>query len=642
MASESILPEGKSDTPIASPVGIAAAATPSGRHRQQVKNTGHGEEDNHSSSSRAPRPRRSVGSLDWPLSKDEKRTCALKLYERDVRAADALLEEKEDEVGTLKKEIQVLRRLSSTSTACASESSPSADVEEENQESTPCGKVDEAEEAETVETSDQTEEMPTPEGAQAGPDAAEYAAEGTEKAWEASLLKALVRYFNERRLKRNQQEATEATPELRKLAKLHGGSETSVTDLWSSIGVKHELQPLDTVSWLAKSLPAAAVSTCEVGDRPKLWRQALLLPGLGPGGAEETPEARRNAYLLICEAAQESDEALRVEAESEVRAAWRGEAFMASAGVAEAVVSICVAASSQRERHVRGSAEVATLLLFALLSKQCSMADAEADAFWCLSQLLTEVKGGLADDCHSGGGAGGTAAAATTASRARKGQVLLRSYDPALAELLAVHGLAAMPAHRLGAAFCTRAGFSLESCAQLWDFLLADPQRFGFCDFAVVSLLLLRRKEMLELQGDAAGMAEVLLAAPKTASTEALLRTALAVRGLERLRRRKMASGKMAMSQTKGDRASAEMRPHSQPPARPEGPGVIKAIGSNLGSILGRVKGKTVDALEAGRTAARCAWPQAQQPAGALQSQAPAEEELQPLQTRQGHHSKEQ
>jgi len=608
--------------------GIVAVATPTGRHRQQGNSTNRGEPDGRGSSSQAPR--RSVGSLDWPLSKDEKRKCALKLYERDVKAADFLLEEKDQEVDVLKKEIQVLRRLSSSSTTCASEFSPSADAE-----------ADDMVDTELAVTSEPTAE--TSQDAEVDQEPAEYAAGGIDDAWEASLLKALVRYFNERRRKRNQEEANEASPELAKLAKLHGGSESSVTELWASIGNKHELQPLDTVSWLAKSLPSSAVSSCKAVDRPKLWRHALLLPGFGPGAAAETPEARHKAYLLLREAGQAPHEALRTEAESEVRAAWRGEAFMASPGVAEAVVSICLAASSQRDRHVRGSAEVAALLLFALLSNDCSLAEAEADAFWCLSQLLTEVKGGLADDCHSGGGAGGTAAAASTASRARKGQVLLRSYDPALAEQLALHGLAAMPAHRLGAAFCTRAGFSLESCAQLWDFLLADPQRFGFCDFAVASLLVIRRKELLELQGDAAGMAEVLLAAPKTVSNEVLFRTALAMRALERRRRKKLAQNKTVPSQPQGGAGGSAMRANSQPPARQDGPGVIRAIGS----ILGRVKARGVDAIEAGRTAARCAWPQAQQLQDSHQSEPPAapavEEELQPLQhSRQGCNSKEQ
>mmetsp|Transcript_68123 Transcript_68123/g.148598 ORF Transcript_68123/g.148598 Transcript_68123/m.148598 type:complete len:219 (-) Transcript_68123:1944-2600(-) len=69
-----------------------------------------------SSCSHAQCPRTPAKSLDWPLSRDEKKACALKLYEWDLRAANGLLEEKEEQLGVLVEEVKVLRRLSLAST----------------------------------------------------------------------------------------------------------------------------------------------------------------------------------------------------------------------------------------------------------------------------------------------------------------------------------------------------------------------------------------------------------------------------------------------------------------------------------------------------------------------------------------------
>eukprot|EP00933_Yihiella_yeosuensis_P029515 TRINITY_DN23151_c0_g2_i1.p1 TRINITY_DN23151_c0_g2~~TRINITY_DN23151_c0_g2_i1.p1 ORF type:complete len:333 (+),score=72.59 TRINITY_DN23151_c0_g2_i1:146-1144(+) len=324
---------------------------------------------------------------------------------------------------------------------------------------------------------------------------------------------------------------------------------------------------------------------------------------------------------------------------------------MTKPGIADAVVSICLTVSSQRSRHVRGSAEVAALLLFAMLPNEgdsqdkniCkeALAVAEADAYWSLCALLTEVKGALADDAHHGGGAGGAAAAAATASRARRGQVLLRAHDSNLAELLVVNGLAAMPASRLGAAFCTRAGFSLENCARLWDALLADPQRFALCDFIVVALLMLHRSALLRVHGDAAGMAEALLATPASTDVETLLCTALAVRALER-RRRGQTGGSGRQQGSSANRTQS----HGPQTDRPAHAAVLGALGTGLGNLWGRVRARGAGVVESGRTAVRCAFPQAEQallefqqgPAEAQQSETAEgsahEEEMQPIQRR--------
>lgn len=602
-------------SPATGSVAIAGVPTP-GRRRQSGDTS-----CNAGRRSSAPPARRGHSQcLDWPLSKEEKRRCALNLYERDVQAADFLLQERSQEVGDLRKELRELRRLSSASTA-----PPVAEEDEEEDKESPCSCQQEDADERLAAQAAGSEKLSGEADRPADPRGNCPKTAGQEE----SLLAAMLQYANERRCSRGQDPVAQAPAEIQNLARLHGASESKTVDLWTSVGNSHGLQAHEIVFWLSKSLPAP--DSTEANERPSLWRQALLGSGSCQGGGPlESQQTRLTSYVELRARAVASTaaEVLQAEAESEVRTAWRRDVFLSQPGISDAVVSICVTTSSQRDRHVRGSAEVATLLLYALSPGMDTIVQAEADAFWCLSQLLTEVKGGLADDCHSGGGAGGAAAAAATTSRARRLQVLLREHDPMLCELLRAHGLAAMPAARLGAAFCTTAGFSLASCARLWDFVLGDHLRFGFCDFAVVALLLVRRRELLNLKGDAAGMAEALLDAPQAVGIDQILRFALAVQALERRRRGRTSSSAVRGAGTKAEEA-AEQRAQSQPPAKQEGPGVLNAIGS----IWGRVRARGAGAIEAGRTAARCAFPQVQE-INSRQS-APVEEaeaqEMQPL-----------
>lgn len=120
------------------------------------------------------------------------------------------------------------------------------------------------------------------------------------------------------------------------------------------------------------------------------------------------------------------------------------------------------------------------------------------------------------------------------AAQARRVHALLGAFDALLADLLAEHGLQALPATRLGVALCTRAGFRLGDCLHIWDALLADPLSFEFSHCVVVALLLLSRHELLQLRGDAGGLAEALLAAPRRVGVSTLLRVARAVCAFER------------------------------------------------------------------------------------------------------------
>eukprot|EP00931_Biecheleriopsis_adriatica_P086280 TRINITY_DN6098_c0_g1_i1.p1 TRINITY_DN6098_c0_g1~~TRINITY_DN6098_c0_g1_i1.p1 ORF type:complete len:436 (-),score=76.27 TRINITY_DN6098_c0_g1_i1:13-1209(-) len=59
-------------------------------------------------------------SLDWPLSREEKKSCVLQLYEQDIRTANSLLDEKDEALDQASKEIATLRRLSLGSTSSGS------------------------------------------------------------------------------------------------------------------------------------------------------------------------------------------------------------------------------------------------------------------------------------------------------------------------------------------------------------------------------------------------------------------------------------------------------------------------------------------------------------------------------------------
>jgi len=216
-----------------------------------------------------------------------------------------------------------------------------------------------------------------------------------------------------------------------------------------------------------------------------------------------------------------ADATLRIDIETDAKAAWKGEAFLSREEVVESVTAITLTHAWRCSHYVRGSCEIAALLLYVMACGDAvELADAEADAFWCLSQIMAEVQDSIVAD-------------SSLAGQVRRTHELLRAYDPALAELLAEHGLGPMPALRLGAALFTRSGFKLADCVRIWDTLLADPHRFDFCDFVIVALVLLTRGDLLQ-HSELGSIAETLLAAPREADVDALLRTAFAVCAFER------------------------------------------------------------------------------------------------------------
>lgn len=332
--------------------------------------------------------------------------------------------------------------------------------------------------------------------------------------------------------------------------------------------------------------------------RPQLWRALLSRPARGNHrcSSQKALEERRAAYRQWHSRAINADNsepsttstikeaslraALRREVETEARACWRGEAFMKQPEVFNAVVSIAFTTAVRYSRHIRGSCDVAALLLFALSEGQSEeLASAEADAFFCLTHLINELQGTIAEDQNHEG-----------RSKVRRFHWLLRTYDPGLAELLATNNLTALPATRLGVAFCTRAGFSLEICVRIWDSLLADPRRFEMGDQAVLALLLLpvTRGRLFQQRHDVGNLAEALLAAPRTVDPEALLRTMFAICAFER-------------------RCGQD----SQIPYPPQ-PGVLDAIANSALDGLSRVWGGVRARWKAGREAASTFQPLAQ------------------------------
>jgi len=69
-------------------------------------------------------------SLDWPLSREEKKGCVMRLYERDVTTANDLLRSKDEALQAASEELQVLKRKSSGFGYCNASSSGGSVLEQ--------------------------------------------------------------------------------------------------------------------------------------------------------------------------------------------------------------------------------------------------------------------------------------------------------------------------------------------------------------------------------------------------------------------------------------------------------------------------------------------------------------------------------
>lgn len=598
----------------------------------------------------------SSSSMDWPLSRDERKQCVMRLYERDINAANELLEQSQEKVAALKQEVRYLRRSSwgSSSTASgASLGSPTATPAELEASPTAAPSfshsLDRASGTPRVQALDPlrsprggtargaggvalqaaSRELMSPRGgarggACGGTGSSVGSDSGDPDAWaaggdtggvdrqgllaqplspaEAHLCRALTKFYKMR-------QCEEHTARYDRIARRHTAD--GIPELWAAIGLKHALPPVVVVHMLAASvcplsvfqwpqgqvpLPArraiaqlselveeragadgciganalaearaevlwqalasgggmSAGSLLEVDAvaavayhgcpdhflRPAAWRCLLGLPSLCEVALQERREAyfefREQAFQAHCgECHSNSINAhasqklgclvpeLRV-IEAEARAAWKGEQFMAKVGVLGAVTALALTHSSRLARHVNGACEIAALLLFALsCGGQTSLQEAEADAFWCMCAFFDRANINTTEEFGL----------SKSADRVHR---LLERYDPGLADLLDAHGLRALPATRLGVAFCTRAGFSLADCVRLWDALLADPLRADFSDHIVLALLILSRSRLLRHEQDVGAFAEALLAAPMQVDVESMLRAATAIGALDR------------------------------------------------------------------------------------------------------------
>jgi len=362
---------------------------------------------------------------------------------------------------------------------------------------------------------------------------------------------------------------------------------------------------------LGNTLTASALSfngSCsDPALRPRMWRALLGWQEASRVGDQECDcregeqelHQRRREYkdlrdsLMAEDSSCESNILLCSKVEGDARSVWRGEAFVELPGIRDAVTAIAFVQAKQCSQYIPGSCEFSTVLLYAMsCGGSTSLEDAEADAFWCLLQLMAEMQDSIAPD-------------AGLATQVRRTHELLRTYDPPLAGILASHGLGTLPALKFGVALCTRSGFALKDVVRIWDTLLADPQRVVFCEYIVVALLLLVRRDLMLWRADLGRLAEALVAAPKCVDLDSLLRFACAICAFER--------------------RCVPGAAHPFPP-RPA-PGVDILDGSSLAtggldvtlasaqaqlsSLWGKVRVASSDAWEAGRAAANEAAEQA-------------------------------
>merc|ERR1719188_1073 len=173
-------------------------------------------------------------------------------------------------------------------------------------------------------------------------------------------------------------------------------------------------------------------------------------------------------------------------------------------------------------RYVQGMNEVAAIILYVLSGDAES---AEADTFWCFSELMVEIKEGFMQVMDQ------TAEGVHALVDSVTG--LLRSYDLELSDHLRRSEL---PPLIWVFRWCTvlfAQDLTLPDCVRLWDSLIADPNRFQFVAHVAVAAVLEHREELLALDKQFL-LAESLQGAARHADAESLLRRSFAVCAFER------------------------------------------------------------------------------------------------------------
>eukprot|EP00913_Durusdinium_trenchii_P004056 g3758.t1 len=552
-------------------------------------------------------------ALDWPLSKEEKRHCLIRICQMELQESEEHMDEQQDEIEELQHEVKVLRRQSLGSQSTAASVSP------RSEDDAALGRCWESGLVEGLAVKPSAPSGTVDPVQQEAPEAAESPRpERPPSNREEALRLSLVAYLHER-----------------------------------TVGISgiDRLSHFEALIWLMRSSPAERLQM-DPAKRARQWRSVLLRPD--PARTRQGYNELRSRALMADQAKELRSELQTVCATVEDDRHWvdiaaqeaeqvcgcrpdlfstvPGEAFMCTENLSDAIASVAQTISAPKGRLFRGAVQIAALLIFGLLPDSESLEEAETDAFWCFFQLLTEMKAG--DDEQ------------TRTFRARRVHELLKAYDPDLVEVLDHQGLMVFVATRLGEAFCTRSGLPLESCAQLWDAVLADSQGFAFCDYVVCALLLLRRQELLRLKSDAEALAEALLALPRSVPLDRALRLGSSLRALEQqkvlrmvkaqeLYERRLKTLEAAARATMCLGQVSHLRCRRAAKAwRSDDNGMIKA----LGSFWSGIRERGANALEVGRSVARCAWPRAQ---AAEEEKPPVEEDLKPLRRRLNEETKD-
>ncbi|CAK0830471.1 unnamed protein product, partial [Prorocentrum cordatum] len=187
-------------------------------------------------------------------------------------------------------------------------------------------------------------------------------------------------------------------------------------------------------------------------------------------------------------------------------------------------------------QYIQGMNEVAAVLLH-VASEASADEHAEADAFWCFSLLMQDIRGAFiqAVDGCSGHGAPSHASPAAKAEPGAVGKLLraLRLYDPELGAHLEGAGV---PVGVFAFRWCTvlfAQDLPLAGVVRLWDCLLGDPLRFELLSQVGLAALLTSRERLLAAS-EQGQLAELVSGAPRMASLEALLAHTWAICALER------------------------------------------------------------------------------------------------------------
>jgi len=223
-------------------------------------------------------------------------------------------------------------------------------------------------------------------------------------------------------------------------------------------------------------------------------------------------------------AAQNKDllEVLRIEAEN----TGSGNPFFEKQSTRTSLVAILFvyAHLNPSIRYVQGMSEVAGVLLSVMMGDEPSL-DAEADAFWCFSLILEDMKDLFLQDIDQLTG--------TLHALIGNTSSLLSKYDPDLAAHLSncdlepgIFGL------RWFRVFFSQ-DLALADVVRLWDAVLADPFRFRLVGHFCVAIILSCRDELLATRNVVA-LASIMQGAPQRGDMPAHIKRALALYTLER------------------------------------------------------------------------------------------------------------